>query len=102
MEPLYRGHIGTLEVILYTEVVLNSEVIILFKYYWGQDKYPLYGGCPYFRVSLIRGSSVPNIRIIVTIAESYLYYSRNHRRYATNVRNVIQYHICQYFPKKIP
>ena len=27
MEPLYRGHIGTLEAILYIEVVLNSEVI---------------------------------------------------------------------------
>ena len=27
MEPLYRGHIGTLETVLYIEVVLNSEVI---------------------------------------------------------------------------
>ena len=26
MEPLYRGHIGTLETVLYIEVVLNSEV----------------------------------------------------------------------------
>ena len=24
MEPLYRGHIGTLETVLYIEVVLNS------------------------------------------------------------------------------
>ena len=28
MEPLYRGHIGTLETVLYIEVVLNSEVIV--------------------------------------------------------------------------
>ena len=27
MEPLYRGHIGTLETVLYIEVALNSEVI---------------------------------------------------------------------------
>ena len=27
MEPLYKGHIGTLETVLYIEVVLNSEVI---------------------------------------------------------------------------
>ena len=27
MEPLYRGHIGTLETVLYIEVILNSEVI---------------------------------------------------------------------------
>ena len=27
MEPLYKGHIGTLEIVLYIEVVLNSEVI---------------------------------------------------------------------------
>ena len=27
MGPLYRGHIGTLETVLYIEVVLNSEVI---------------------------------------------------------------------------
>ena len=27
MEPLYRGHIGTLKTVLYIEVVLNSEVI---------------------------------------------------------------------------
>ena len=27
MEPLYRGHIGSLETVLYIEVVLNSEVI---------------------------------------------------------------------------
>ena len=27
MEPLYRGHIGTLETVLYIEVVLNSEAI---------------------------------------------------------------------------
>ena len=27
MEPLYRGHIGTLETVLYIEVVLNSQVI---------------------------------------------------------------------------
>ena len=27
MEPLYKGHIGTLENVLYVEVVLNSEVI---------------------------------------------------------------------------
>ena len=30
MEPLYKGHIGTLETVLYIEVVLNSEVIELF------------------------------------------------------------------------
>ena len=28
MEPLYKGHIGTLETVLYIEVVLNSEVIV--------------------------------------------------------------------------
>ena len=28
MEPLYRGHIGTLETVFYIEVVLNSEVIV--------------------------------------------------------------------------
>ena len=46
MEPLYKGHIGTLETVLYIEV--------------GQDNYkcPLYGICPYFRVSSIRDSSV--------------------------------------------
>ena len=27
MEPLYKGHIGTLETVLYIEVVFNSEVI---------------------------------------------------------------------------
>ena len=27
MESLYKGHIGTLETVLYIEVVLNSEVI---------------------------------------------------------------------------
>ena len=27
MEPLYKGHIETLETVLYIEVVLNSEVI---------------------------------------------------------------------------
>ena len=27
MEPLYKGHIVTLETVLYIEVVLNSEVI---------------------------------------------------------------------------
>ena len=27
MKPLYRGHIETLETVLYIEVVLNSEVI---------------------------------------------------------------------------
>ena len=27
MEPLYKGHIGTLETVLYIEVVLNLEVI---------------------------------------------------------------------------
>ena len=27
MEPLYKGHIGILETVLYIEVVLNSEVI---------------------------------------------------------------------------
>ena len=27
MEPLYKGHIGTLETVLYIEVVHNSEVI---------------------------------------------------------------------------
>ena len=35
MEPLYRGHIGTLETVLYIEVVLNSEVIIVLKYKLG-------------------------------------------------------------------
>ena len=28
MESLYKGHIGTLETVLYIEVVLNSEVIV--------------------------------------------------------------------------
>ena len=28
MEPLYRGHIVALEIVLYIEVVLNSEVIV--------------------------------------------------------------------------
>ena len=28
MEPLYRGHIGTLGTVLYIEVILNSEVNI--------------------------------------------------------------------------
>ena len=28
VEPLYKGHIGTLETVLYIEVVLNSEVIV--------------------------------------------------------------------------
>ena len=28
MEPLYGGHRGTLETVLYLEVVLNSEVIV--------------------------------------------------------------------------
>ena len=28
VEPLYKGHIGTLETVLYIEVVLNSEVIL--------------------------------------------------------------------------
>ena len=27
MEPLYKGHIGTLETVLSIEVVLNSEVL---------------------------------------------------------------------------
>ena len=26
MEPLYRGHIGTLETVLYIEVVLNQSI----------------------------------------------------------------------------
>ena len=28
MEPLYKGHVGTFETVLYIEVVLNSEVIV--------------------------------------------------------------------------
>ena len=28
MEPLYKEHIGSLENVLYIEVVLNSEVIV--------------------------------------------------------------------------
>ena len=28
MEPLYIGHIGSLEIVLYIEVILNSEVIV--------------------------------------------------------------------------
>ena len=28
MEPLYKGRIGTLETVLYIEVVLNPEVIV--------------------------------------------------------------------------
>ena len=28
MEPIYRGHIGTLETVLYIEVVDNSTVLI--------------------------------------------------------------------------
>ena len=31
MEPLYRGHIGTLETVLYIEVIFNS-VIFALKY----------------------------------------------------------------------
>ena len=27
MEPLYKEHIGSLETVLYIEVILNSEVI---------------------------------------------------------------------------
>ena len=39
MEPLYRGHIGTLETVLYIEVVLNSEVHnIHYSSSWEQDK----------------------------------------------------------------
>ena len=38
MEPLYRGHIGTLGTVLYIEVVLNSEVIYsgtsLYRTHW--------------------------------------------------------------------
>ena len=33
MEPLYKGHIGTLETVLYIEVVLNSEAIVE----WNKD-----------------------------------------------------------------
>ena len=40
MEPLYRGHIGTLETVLYIEVVL---VIPLYK---DLGNCPLYRGCP--------------------------------------------------------
>ena len=43
MEPLYRGHIGTLETVLYIEVVLNSDVIPLYK---DLGNCPLYRGCP--------------------------------------------------------
>ena len=32
MEPLYKGHIGTLETVLYIEVVLNSEVIVQWNF----------------------------------------------------------------------
>ena len=42
---LYKGLIGTSEIVLYAEVVLNSEVI----FSWRQDKCPLYGDCFYFR-----------------------------------------------------
>ena len=28
MEPLYKGHFGTLETVLYIEVILNSEVTV--------------------------------------------------------------------------
>ena len=31
MEPLYRGHIGALESVLYIEVVLNSEWSLFIK-----------------------------------------------------------------------
>ena len=30
MEPLYRGHIGTLETILYIEAILNFRVFFFF------------------------------------------------------------------------
>ena len=53
MEPLYRGHIRTLETVLYIEVVLNSEVIYsgisLNRTHWDLGNCPLYRGCPYFR-----------------------------------------------------
>ena len=32
MDPLYKGHIGTLETLLYIEVVLNSEVIVQWNF----------------------------------------------------------------------
>ena len=32
VEPLYKGHIGTLETVLYIEVVLNSEVIVQWNF----------------------------------------------------------------------
>ena len=48
MEPLYRGHIGTLETVLYIEVVLNSEVIYSgTSLYWNLGNCPLYRRCPY-------------------------------------------------------
>ena len=52
MEPLYKGHIGTLETVLYIEVVLNSEVIYsgtsLYRTHWDLRNLetPLYRGCP--------------------------------------------------------
>ena len=29
VEPLYKGHIGTLDTVIYIEVILNSEIILL-------------------------------------------------------------------------
>ena len=49
MEPLYKGHIGTLETVLYIEIVLNSEVIVQ----WNLSIEDTLG--PYFRVSFVRG-----------------------------------------------
>ena len=42
MEPLYRGHIGTLETVLYIEVVLNSEVEPLYRGHIGTLETVLY------------------------------------------------------------
>ena len=49
MKPLYKGHNGTLETVLYIEVVLNSEVIYsgtsLYRTHWDLGNCPLYRGC---------------------------------------------------------
>ena len=35
MKPLYRGHIGTLETVLYIEVVLDSTVEPIYRVHIG-------------------------------------------------------------------
>ena len=46
VEPLYKEHIGTLETVLCIEVVLNLEVIQWNLSHWDLGNCPLYRGCP--------------------------------------------------------